>query len=518
MPGGFLARAFDGRGFYTSVLIAQATGFRLGALAKLTAPQPFAQQTGIEIGASASLLGSSRLVAASDLRIAAAAELSIFTGLSGNSGLQIGVTPPRLTASSIDLNSGAPAFYVPLGFYPPAFGTGRPYAALVIQSTVALRAPVVFRTVAGLTVRVAVPFLQLPADWHAGAAIRVGTQADLVLKGPLATAGIIVIDGQPATARVGSVVIRDVINESTNTLECVIDHPATPPRAGQDIKVGLGSTLPHRLIFAGVIQAVDQSYTLKAAHDAWHVRATDYGVLLNRRLVWAEYVSVSATTIARTLVQTYAAGFTLNHVADGLPAISVSFAGVNLSVALTEIATQVGGYWYVDYGKDVHLFISETDPVTDPKAIDPVPPQHLNDPPIMLHTDHSQIRTRILVVGVPMRVLAPVRAGAAVIPLEDATPFAGGGTVQWRNGTRAPYTGTASGDAGATLVGNVPAPAGAPVPHVIPVVFVRSAGTNTLYRPAPSTTGRPVPHRRRPWARPRPAVSGKACPKQEGER
>jgi hypothetical protein len=462
MGGAFDARAFNNKAFYVGVL-STASHIVFATVAALGTPQPLTAQTGAAVGTTATLRTASRLVAAAEIHVSAAGDFSTFTGVRAVAAWTIAVTPPRLTASEISLTNRRAAFYE-VAFYQPAFG--QTFSNMMVSAAGTLRAPIVFRSQPRITVGSAAPFLQLPANLTARAEIPFETQAIFVFTGPSGTAAIIRINGQPRTARVGSVTIRDVVNEATNSLDLIIDDPLVPPAAGNDIQIGLGSVLPNRLIFAGVIQSVEQSYVLEAANPCWHVRATDYGVLLNRRQLWASYEHVSATTIARDLIQTYSSGFTMTHIAAGLPPITVSVTGVTLSAALSAVANAIGGYWYVDYSKDVHLFVTESDPATDPAPIDGVTePRHLADAPIALRTDHTQIRTRILVVGISVGLRAPARAGDTVIAIDDAQPFAGpGGLALLRDGSRLTYGGTAPGDASAIIRGSIQTPTGPPFP------------------------------------------------------
>jgi hypothetical protein len=462
MGGAFYARAFNGVGFFVGVLLT-TSAITVGASGTLSAPQPLESAPAIAVSATAAMTAPVVFAAAAGIAIAAAGDLQTFSGIAGAAGIAVAVTPPPLTWSQVSLNSGPGAFYR-VAFYYPAFAYGQSYAGILVASHVELTAPIQFRESAQIVIG-ASGALSLPPILRGASGIAIGVAPlDLTVAGVSGATPVLVIGGKPWTARVGSATVRDVVNEQVNTFECVIDDPAHAPVPGNDLRLGLGSLLPDRLIFGGVVQSVDSTFTLTTDHPSWIVRASDYGVLLNRRLVWGTYTNVSATSVAYDLLIRFSGGFGGVHVAVGLPAITLTLDGVNLSAALTEIANLIGGYWYVDYSKDVHLFVTETDPATDPHPLDGTPPAPLADPILTMRSDNSQRRTRILVVGVSVGLLAPVRATDAQIPIDTAQPFAGVGALAQfgSDGARIAYASTAPGDASGVLTGNVAAPGTAP--------------------------------------------------------
>lgn len=464
MGGAFNPRAFDGVGFFVGVFL-NTSAIAVSCSGTLSTPQPFTSDSTIVVAVVAALHTSSPLAATPTILVASAADLSTFTGMQAAAGIAISTSVQTIAPQSINLECGAGAWYF-VAFYNRAFGSAHSFAGVYVASVAALTAPIVFTLDGPATICVgAGAFLSVPPVLlGAPARIVVGVSADLVVIGVAAAAPVLVIDGRPWTARVGSAVVRDLVNEQVNTFQCVIDAPVAAPVPGNDLRLGLGAVTPDRLIFGGIVQSVDSTFTLTTNHPAWIVRAVDYGVLFNRRQVWCAYTNVSATVIAYELVGRYSGGFYGNHIAAGLPAITLTLDGVNLSAALTEIANLIGGYWYVDYAKDVHLFISETDPATDPNPIDGTIPAPLADPVLTMRTDNSQRRTRILVVGVSVGVLAPVRATDSQIPIDTAEPFVGAGALAQMSsdGARLAYAGTAPGDVSAILTGNVATPGAAP--------------------------------------------------------
>lgn len=299
----------------------------------------------------------------------------------------------------------------------------------------------------------------LAAQLAAAAGVRFSTTGAVGIGGPSATSAIVSINGVDATgrARPKSMTIADVINEAPNACDFLID--GTPPVVGADVKVGLQNLLTENLLFGGTIRSVNQRYDLTKEFPVWQVSCQDYSYLLNRRKVFGAWIDVSATTVATTILTKYTAGFSGAKIAAGLPAITVTFTGVDVMNAFTEIATLIGGYTFVDYAKVVHLFITEAG--TAPDAIDGTHDSLLNLPPVNVATDLSQVRTRVFVKGGGSSIASTsgftIPAGAAIIPMTDATPFSSGQVID-ANGQILNYTGVHAGNVASVVTGNVPAP------------------------------------------------------------
>lgn len=156
-----------------------------------------------------------------------------------------------------------------------------------------------------------------------------------------------------ARVRLASLTIRDALNDAPNTCEFTIE--GTPPDLAETIRVTIGITAP-RLVFAGAIQSLDNTYEGRPLQRAYQVTAIDDTAVLNRRRPFANYVNASASTVAQDLVQTFSAGITTRHVQTNLPAVTVTFDGSDtLGACLARLANLVGGYFFVDDG-DVYLF------------------------------------------------------------------------------------------------------------------------------------------------------------------
>jgi hypothetical protein len=277
----------------------------------------------------------------------------------------------------------------------------------------------------------------------------------------------ILLAGQPVRVRIAGFQIIDAINDTPNTCSLTIDGPA--PTAGQTLRITINSNAP-RLLFNGVIQQDDLTYEGRPTQLAYPSRAVDDTITLVRRRPFGTWVNTSATTIALSIIATYAPGFTATHVQAGLPLVSIIFDGTDdFAVALKRLATAVGGYWYVE-DNDVHLFTVESLEVPDPIQLGY---PFCDDPPIKSTRDISQLRTRQFGKGHGEKVPIDIAAGETVIPVEDDVMFnpAGGKAIAGTTPDGAQsqiisYTGTVGRGFGST-VGPSLSPSVAPVltPH-----------------------------------------------------
>jgi hypothetical protein len=251
----------------------------------------------------------------------------------------------------------------------------------------------------------------------------------LVLKPSISANLIVSIAGVVATARVqvAGLSIRDVLNATPNTASFTIKG-SVAPTVGQAVQIGLGALDGASLLFAGVIQAIDQTYDAgRAVNQRWQVTAIDHTFEINKRRPFgttgaAEY---SASIIAAAMVGG-TPGFTSAGIQASLPAVSVVFDGsADFMTCLGQMATAIGGYCYVDYLRDVHLF--QTEATAPPDDLDSTPGRFLNDPPITVTTDLSQIRTRVYGKGHGEATPTDVAVGETIVPIADAVMFQAAG-------------------------------------------------------------------------------------------
>lgn len=276
----------------------------------------------------------------------------------------------------------------------------------------------------------------------------------------------ILLAGVEARVRVQGLTIRDVLNDAPNTCSLTIDGSESPVGA-QSLRVSINSDTP-RLLFNGALQAVGLSYQLQPDQLVWPASAIDDTPRANRRRPFGTWTTVSATTVVQDLVAVFAPGFTSTHVEAALPAVSVILDGSEgMNGALTQIANLIGGYFYWEDG-DLHFFLTEA---TDtPDDLDSTPGRFLDDPPIQVTSDDSQLRTRVFGKGHGEALLTDVLANEPILPVANVAAWFGtvgaGGQAIALSQILA-YTGVQLG-VGGSLVGPGAAPPVAPSGTAVP--------------------------------------------------
>ena len=257
-----------------------------------------------------------------------------------------------------------------------------------------------------------------------------------------------------------SLTIRDIVFDTPNT--CSLTLYGDAPNVGEPIEVWVNSNAPV-LLFGGEVQTVEQTYKGQPTTVIHPVTAIDDTARANRKRPLRPYVNVSASTIARDLIATYAPGFSSAGVESNLPAVSINFDGSEggMKGCLTALAKLIGGYWYFE-NKTLYLFVTPPGPSPDP--IDATPGRFLHDPPITWTMDKSQVRTRVYGKGASTRITTGIAAATDLVPLENAEMFnpAGGQAIAGITPEGAAsrvltYTGTQLGGGGG-LVGPGAAP------------------------------------------------------------
>jgi hypothetical protein len=357
-----------------------------------------------------------------------------------------------LSAPPATLDADAAGTGVVLDASPCTITLSAPAAAptRVLQAspnTITLSAPTAVRDVTGTVTLSATPNTITLSNGTAGISI------DL-------TATTITINGVPRERfiRPQSLTVTDNLNEAPN-LATFVCHGFVPV-PGQEIVIAIGTASNRE--FAGHLTAVEQVYESKPANVAYHCEALDYTRLFDRRLVHGRYPAQSVTTTVQQVIATYCAGFSAAQVATGLPAIAeIDFDWEPPTRVLSRLAELIGGYWYVDYNRVVHFFITETadapDPIVGPNA-------HVQT--LARRKDNTQNRTMVFVTGQGTQLTADLPAGVGQLPVEDVTPFAAGGGLARIDGLQLSYTGIYAGGRKAEVKG-APAPTAAPTASIV---------------------------------------------------
>lgn len=228
----------------------------------------------------------------------------------------------------------------------------------------------------------------------------------------------ILLAGTDVSVRVAGLSIRDVLNESPNTCSLKIDHP--PPTSGQALRITINSDAP-RLLFAGTIQTDDLTYEGKPTQLVYPCTAVDDTFRVNKRRPFGTFTNVSATTVAQTLVSSDAPGFSASGIAASLPTVTITFDGsTSFMGCFAQLATLIGGYCNAEDGV-VSLFLTDTsDP---PDDIDSTPGRFLDNPPITVSRDDSQLATRVYGKGHAEAVPVDVAIGETVVPVMDSVMY-----------------------------------------------------------------------------------------------
>jgi hypothetical protein len=267
----------------------------------------------------------------------------------------------------------------------------------------------------------------------------------------------ITLAGVDVRTRLDGLTIRDVLNDAPDTASLTIDG-SEAPQTGDRLRIVLGVDPPRRL-FDGALQTVDLTYEGLPDQQRYPCTAIDESAQANRRRPFGTWTDVSASTVAAELIATFAPAFTTAHVQAGLPLVTIVLDGSEgLSGALRQLANLIGGYFYVE-DNDLHFFTTEA---TDaPDAIDATPGRFLDDPPITISRDASQLMTRAYGKGHGEESLADVDALDPILPIADAVMFNPLGGQAIALSQILDYTGVLPGGGG-SLVGPGAAPSTAP--------------------------------------------------------
>jgi hypothetical protein len=267
--------------------------------------------------------------------------------------------------------------------------------------------------------------------------------------------------------RLDSLSLSDELNHEPNNVSFRI--AGITPHAGQDVQIFVGARAPEYQEFGGHILSVSQVCEAeRPALVAWDVQGIDYTWILTRRKVLTQYANVSATIILAELIRDYTGGVIGNSFIDqNLPVIdAITFTNEDLPDAISRVMDRIGGYWYLDYQRQLHAFLVETTaatPITD------AAPATMVD--IKQEVDLSQVATRVLARGGGGRLAVGLESGATALPLEEdeaaASWYAPGGGVVEVGTQRVAYSAVFPGGTGSTVSGK---PSAAPPPPVATAV------------------------------------------------
>lgn len=274
---------------------------------------------------------------------------------------------------------------------------------------------------------------------------------------------IVVIGWGPdrtGNVRIANAAVEHVLNDAPDTASVRV-HGFVPV-AGQPFALYSGDRTLDQQLFGGQVLETTALYESVPRNVAYDIRAIDYTWLLSRRKVLETYTALSATAIVLDLIARYASAgltyrFTTNHVVAGLPIIdAITFTNETIPTCLTAICERIGGYWYLDYAGDLHVFLNE--------GLDAAP---ISEGDCRTSSDHtlsedlSQVVTRIVARGGGGSALVDVAVGATEIPVTDDAWYSAQGGVLEALGQRLTYTGLRGRGGTGAIVGTLTTPTAA---------------------------------------------------------
>lgn len=219
---------------------------------------------------------------------------------------------------------------------------------------------------------------------------------------------------------IGSLSITQELDETADTCRFTVNGGV--PSIGDEVIITLGSKNAAPL-FAGYGLTVTQKYVGdRPANVQADIAAVDYTWQLGFVLVTAQYRNQTAGAIVQDLVTRYAGanGFTATAVDPNFVYLDeITFTNEDLLNAITRTMRRAGGYWYCDYQRNVHAFLTETG--NGPP--EPLTPSHKSLADVVRQTERTQVLTRVYVEGRGSRLLGAVASGDTMIPLDAVDMF-----------------------------------------------------------------------------------------------
>jgi hypothetical protein len=164
-----------------------------------------------------------------------------------------------------------------------------------------------------------------------------------------------------------------------------------------DMQLGTGDTISR-----GVLLQTTRTVEDSRFNERVDCSGNDNVWVVNSKLVKGDWTNVSASTIATTIINSFAPNFSSAKVQTGLPAITINFfLDANVGQALDRIVELLpNGHWYLDTDDVIHLFNGTESGIAAPDALtDSNMDLRLAEFPIQIKTDISQIRNKVYVRG-----------------------------------------------------------------------------------------------------------------------
>jgi hypothetical protein len=147
-------------------------------------------------------------------------------------------------------------------------------------------------------------------------------------------------------------------------------------------------------IFGGHILSVKN--TIEGEISNWEISCKDYTSELDRILVTDSFSSTTVGAIIEYIVDNYLTGVTYANVACTVAVTKIVFNKMPISKCISELAKLVNYNWYIDYDKDIHFFVKNTE--VAPFAITSTSTDIIADS-LSLENDLSQLRNVVIIRG-----------------------------------------------------------------------------------------------------------------------
>jgi len=250
--------------------------------------------------------------------------------------------------------------------------------------------------------------------------------------------------------------VEHVLNDAPDT--AAVRVHGFVPVAGQPFALYHGDKSSDLQLFGGRILQTTVLYESRRQNVAYDLQAIDPTWLFNRRRVLAAYTNLSATAIVLDLVSRFTPGVTTAAVVRGLPIIdAITFTNEVPATCLTAICERIGGYWYLDYRGDLHVFLQES---PDAHTITDADPRGASD--LQLSEDLSQVVTRVIARGGGGQAAIDVAPGATELPIDEDAWFSDAGGVAEAAAQRVTYAGVRGRGGQGGLIGVGLSPTSAP--------------------------------------------------------
>lgn len=244
--------------------------------------------------------------------------------------------------------------------------------------------------------------------------------------------------------------IYDELDATPNTARVSVRGSSTfTPAKGQEIIIGLGNATNR--IFAGHILNVSlRQHFRDKKRPTFDLDCIDYSWQLDwKRVQGKAWSSTAVGTIASEIVSTFAPAFTM-RVEAGLTSVDFqSNHDERVSEALSRLMKMVGGYWYVDYDRIVHVFVN---PETDANAV-ALDSTNTKFWDLQYEEDITQTRTRVRVTGGASTTTAVAAVGATSLAIDDTRLFASAGGYALVGANQLTYTGKSATSGPGNLTG-----------------------------------------------------------------